>query len=107
MNLKSISAKKKRYSKKPDMKIRPIKIDHIKMSSEEIIKKADEFQKKKYSGELVNKKIIILQNLEKYGDVWNITLITRSFNTLNIKLNADDGGIVYHNLESMMNFIKK
>ena len=57
--------------------------------------------------QIIKKKIAKLQNLEEFGNIWNITYITLAFNTLNIKINPENGEILNHNLESLMNLIKK
>lgn len=93
--------------KKPDMQVKPLEIDKIKIPFKKILKITEEFYKKEYPSEIVNKTIAILQNLEEYGNIWNITYITASFKTLNIKVNAENSKIVYHNIESLMSFAKK
>lgn len=93
--------------KKPDTEVKPIEIKSIKISFKDILKKASDFQKKKYSKELPNKTIAILQNLEKYDTIWNITYITQSFSTINLKINPESGKIVNDSIESIMGFIKK
>jgi len=89
------------------MEVKKIDLENVKIPFQKIMKKAENFQKEKYPKEMVNKKITILQNLEKYGLVWNITLVTQSFSTLNIKINAEKGEVVYHHLESLMSMMKK
>ena len=93
--------------KKPDTEVKPIEIKKVKISFENILKATEEFRKKKYPNELTNKTIVILQNLHDYGTIWNITFITYSFNTLNIKINVENGKIVHHSISPLMNFIKK
>ncbi|MAG72193.1 MAG: hypothetical protein CL471_18165 [Acidobacteria bacterium] len=93
--------------KKPDTKIKQIDIEKITISFKEILKKTEEFIKKKYPKELSNKTIAILQGLDKYGTVWNLTYITHSFNTINIKASPEDGKILHDKIESIMGFIKK
>src|SRR3989344_2954245 len=88
--------------KKPDMKVMPIDIKKIKMPFEKILKKAEELQKNEYPKELISKTIAILQNLEEYATIWNITYVTQSFKTLNIKVNPENGKIISHDLESLM-----
>jgi len=93
--------------KKPSMEVKPIEIKNTKLLFKKILKKAEEFQKKKYPKELANKTIAILQNLEEYGNIWNITFVTHSLKTLNMKINPENGEILYHNLQSLMNFVEK
>lgn len=87
--------------KKPDMKVNKVELGKVKLSFAEIIDKTSEFQKKEYPKEEANKIIAILQNLEKFGTVWNITFITKAFNTLNVKVNAEDGKVLEHKLSSI------
>lgn len=93
--------------KKPGMEVNPINMDKIKIPFKKILRKAEEFQKKKYPKELVSKTIAILQNLEQYGNTWNITYVMHSFKTLNMKINPENGKILHHSLESLMDFVKK
>ena len=93
--------------KEPDVEVMRVDIKNAKIPFKKILKKAVDFQKKKYPNELVSKTIAILQNLEEYGTIWNITYVMHSFKTLNLKINPENGKITSYNLESLMNFIKK
>jgi len=93
--------------KKPETKVNPIDLEKVKVSFKELLTKTESFRKKKYSNELVNKTIVILQNLDKYGIVWNLTFLTHSFSTLNMKVNAENGKIETHNIDSLLSFDKK
>jgi len=99
--------KEEEIFKKPGMNVNPLEIEKAKISHNEILKKAEGFHKKMYPNELVSKKIAILQNLEERGDIWNITFVMRSFKTLNMKINPENGEIVDHSLDSLMDFVKK
>ena len=99
--------KEEEIFKKPGMEVNPLEIKKAKIPYNEILKKAEDFQKKRYSKELVSKTIAILQNLEEYGNIWNITFVTHSFNTLNMKINPENGEIVHHSLNSLMDIAKK
>lgn len=99
--------KEEEVFKKPDMKVKKVDIKKVKVPFKDILKITEEFRKKEYSKELVNKTMIILQNLEGYGIIWNITYVTHAFNTLNIKVNAESGKIIKHSLDSIMSFVKK
>ena len=81
-------------------KIKELKLDKINITlkqAEEIINNLE-----KYKHETFNKKIIILQNIKT--TLWNISLITSTFNILNIKINAIDGNIISESYESLLNF---
>jgi len=99
--------KEEEIFKKPGMEVKPLDIEKAKIPYNEILKKAEEFKKNKYPKELVSKTIAILQNLEQYGNIWNITYVTHSFKTLNMKINAENGEIIDHNLQSLMDFVEK
>ena len=99
--------KEEEIFKKPDMKVKPLETVKAKIPFKDILKKAEKFRKEEYPKELVSKTIAILQNLEEYGDIWNMTYVMHSFKTLNMKVNPENGKIISHNLESLMNFIKK
>jgi hypothetical protein len=93
--------------KKPDMIIKQIDMEKVKTPFKQILEKTRDFIKKNYPKELVSKTIAILQNIEEYGTVWNITFVMHSFKTLNMKVSPENGKIIHHNLESLMNLIKK
>lgn len=93
--------------KKPGMEVKPIDIEKAKLKFNEIIKKAEKFKKEEYPKETISKTIAILQNLQGFGTIWNITFMTDSFKTLNLKINAENSEVVHHNLESIMDFVKK
>jgi hypothetical protein len=93
--------------KKEESKILELDMNKVKINVDNAINNAEEFQKKKYPNEVSTKAIVILQNLAKEGLVWNITYITKSFNTLNLKINAEDGKVVSDKLSSILDFQKK
>jgi len=99
--------KEEEIFKKPGMEVKKVDIEKAKIPYNEILKTAKEFQKKNYPKELVSKTIAILQNLDEYGNIWNITYVTDSFKTLNMKINAENGKIISHNLESLMSLVEK
>ena len=77
------------------------------MTLDESLDKTEKLQKEKYPKESTMKRIIILQNLENFGNVWNITYFTQSFNTLNIKIKTDSGKIVEHKLTPLFGYDNK
>ncbi len=92
--------------KKPDMSVNKIDVDKIKLPIKVILENADSFRKKNYPNELEEKVITILQNLDGLGDIWNLTYITKSFNTLNLKIGAENGQVLKHKLTSIFDFKK-
>lgn len=73
--------------KRPEDKVKEINLDDVKVKYEEAVDAAKKIREKKYSAHVAMKTITILQNLD-VGQVWNITIVTQSFNTLNIKIDT-------------------
>ncbi len=89
--------------KKPGASVKKINLKDVKFGLDKILKKAQNIKEKEYSKELVTKTIAILQNI-KPGQLWNITLITSSFNTINIKIDSKTGKTIKHELVSLFQF---
>lgn len=93
--------------KEPEEKILEINTEKLILPFKKIIENADSFIKKEYPREMLTKKIVILQNIKDIGTIWNITSISASFNTINLKIDPKDGSVINHKLESIMGMIKK
>lgn len=85
--------------------VKKIDLEKVKTSLKEAVTIADNLQQEKYKPHRPVKKIIILQNLE-VGQVWNITYITDSMQTLNIKVDSETGGVKSDKLVSLIEFKK-
>jgi len=83
-----------------DKVIPELKFSNVKFSLAKAMELCDQLVKEKYSAHMITKRIIILQHLDR--DLYNITLVTRSFGVLNIKIDAVSGEITSHNLQSLM-----
>ena len=93
--------------KKEEMKIEGIQLDKVKLTFDNAVAKANEFQQKNFPKDKSVKTIAILQNMPKFGNVWNITYVTEAFNTLNMKIDAATGKVLEHNLSSIFSFRKE
>lgn len=93
--------------KKEEMKVNAIELDKVKLTLDNAIEKADEFQQKNFPKDKSMKTIAILQNIQELGNIWNITYITEAFNTLNMKINASSGKVIEHNISSVFSFRKE
>jgi hypothetical protein len=93
--------------KKQETEVKEINMEQAKLGIDAALKKANEFQKEKYSKELPAKIILILQNLPGLGNLWNITYVTQTFNTLNMKISSSTGKILEHKLMPLMDFRAK
>ena len=90
--------------KKEESKVHEVELNNLKLTFDEILEKAAEFQTKNFPKDNTIKTIAILQNSQDYGDVWNITYITQSFNTLNMKIDASTGKVKDHKISSIFSF---
>src|SRR3989338_5089156 len=86
--------------KEPNKKIQELNTEKIKVAPQEALGVAKKLQSREYGGELVFKSFIILQHLE-IGQVFNITLVTQSMKTINIKISAEDGALLQHHIDSL------
>jgi hypothetical protein len=85
--------------------IKPLDVNLVSINFDQAKDIAKRVQEQKYSVHLPLKKIFILQNIEA-GHVWNVTYITQSFKTLNIKVDSENGDIVEDNLVEVFSFDK-
>jgi len=81
--------------------IKPLDLSRVKIDVSEALEIADKMQKEKYPVHVPLKKIAILQHLPA-GQVWNITFLTQSFKTLNIKIDSETKKIISENLVSII-----
>ena len=93
--------------KKEETKVNKLELEKIKIGTVKAAELAEKFQSEKHPKENPTKAILILQNLGKLGDIWNITYVTQAFNTLNMKISAKDGKVIEHTLTPLMDFTSK
>ena len=93
--------------KRDETDINKLDIEKVKLSFDAIVQNAVQFQQKNYPKDKSIKTIAILQNIQEFGDIWNLTFVTESFNTLNMKINASNGKIVEHRLSSILSLRQK
>ncbi len=88
---------------KASQEILELNPDDVKISVKEALEKASECIKENYSKELLLKHFLIIQHLEG-KTVYNITYVTQSFKTINIKLSTIDGKMIKHALDKLADF---
>ena len=93
--------------KKEGMKVNEVRPSNIKIAFDNALGKASEFQEKSFPKDKSAKTIAILQNLPELGNIWNITYVTETFNTLNMKIDAATGKVLEHSLSSIFSFRKE
>ncbi|PIN68603.1 hypothetical protein COV93_08820 [Candidatus Woesearchaeota archaeon CG11_big_fil_rev_8_21_14_0_20_43_8] len=92
---------------KKDGSVKMLDLKKVSLSSIDAEKIGDSIISEKYPGEKVIKKILIVQNLPDFEDVWNMTFVLASMKALNIKLDAASGKVLHDHLSSLFEFGKK
>lgn len=85
--------------------VRPLNLENVKFSMGEAIEKAEELRKENYKQIFPDKIIIILQNIEQ-GQLWNLTIVGKTFDILNIKISSENGEVLQHDLKPLFEFRK-
>ncbi len=88
--------------KEPGKSINQLDTSKVKVDSEQALKIMQDCLDKNYSNVDIMKNFFILQNLPQSGTVYNITVLTRSFKTVNIKIDAETGDIKSHKEVSLI-----
>jgi hypothetical protein len=90
---------------KDAQKIMPLDEAKVKVGFKDAFDTSHALQKEKYKQHEPMKEVVILQNLD-IGQVWNITYITKTFQTLNIKIDAETGKVVEDKLHQIFSMDK-
>lgn len=90
---------------KDNQRIKPLEEERVKIGFKEAFEVSRKLQQEKYKQHEPLKEVVILQNLAE-GQVWNITYITQTFQTLNIKVDAETGNVVEDKLHQIFSFDK-
>lgn len=85
--------------------IKKLDLSKVRISLSKALDICNNLVKDKYPGQSITKRIIILQHLDK--QVYNITLITRNFNILNIKIDSSTGEVLQDNIQNIMSLGKR
>ncbi len=101
----SVKAEESKIFKDKEAKVAKLDLNEIKINLKEALKLISVIHKDKYQNETVNKKIVILQVINK--PVWNMTYITAGFNIINFKLDAVSGELVSDNITSALSLGSK
>ena len=86
--------------------VTPVDLSKIKISLIDALQNAISHQKQKYPVDTPTKKIIVVQHIDGHY-LYNMTFVTQTFKTLNIKVSTQDGRIVSSKLYSIFDFDKK
>ena len=74
----------------------------VKIFEDKALENANKILEEKYKGNNVFKTFMILQNLDKHGQIWNITFITDKFQSVNIKIDAENGECESHKVVDLI-----
>lgn len=85
--------------------IKPIEEDRLKVNFDKALETASALQQEKYKMHVPIKEVVILQNLD-IGQVWNVTFITKTFQTLNMKIDSETGDVLEDKLHQIFSFDK-
>jgi hypothetical protein len=91
--------------KKTNKAVKKLDMSKVNIDLEKALNIAEDLRKEKYSSEIVNKKIIIIQNIET--QMYNLTLVTHTFNIINIKIDASSGDIISESRQSILGLRKE
>jgi len=80
--------------------VKKIKIEYVVA-----LEKANVIQKEKYGAHKPQKTMIIIQNLD-VGQIWNITFITNTFKTINIRIDSESGVVIKDEMVELFSFEK-
>lgn len=87
--------------------IAALDLSKLKVTMDEALNIAQEVIKNNYPGHLLSKAIVLLQKLPEFGQIWNITVVTHTFNVINIKINAETSEVIKYGMESLLGWNKK
>ena len=80
-----------------------LKPEKVKVSVDDALKTAQKCMEENYKAENPMKQFFIIQHIEGHT-MFNITFFTQSLKTINIKINAVDGNILKHSIQSLTAF---
>ncbi len=83
--------------------IQELKPEDVKFSVDDALQTAQTCMKEHYKGEMPSKQFFIIQHAEGHA-LFNITFVTHSFKTINIKIDSMTGKILKHNIQSLAEF---
>ena len=86
-------------------KIQALNPEDVKLAPADALAKAAEVNKEHYKGVPSIKTFYIIQDLGE-GPIYNITFVTQSFTTMNIRISAKDGTVLKHSNEPLLSFDK-
>lgn len=87
-------------------KVQQLDLGKVKVGVQDAVEKAAAVCREEYGVRQAEKTIAILQHL-KEGQLWNITLLTQNYKTINVRIDAALGEVLSRNLFSLFEFSGK
>ncbi len=81
-----------------DGDVEELDLDKVKISVDQLNELVDKVAKKE-NVSLITKKILILQKIKK--TIWNITYLTKDYNLLNVRIDAENGALLHSEFHSV------
>ena len=92
--------------KRPDAKVEKLDVSKVEIGSVEAIETAEKVMEQDYPKAVPMKMFFIIQSLPEHGTVYNITFITHDFKTVNIRISSEDGKVLLHKIDSILDMKK-
>ncbi|MBN2420826.1 hypothetical protein JXB27_00950 [Candidatus Woesearchaeota archaeon] len=86
--------------------VAPLKLSEVKLDEIKAMEEGKKVLDENYKGTEVFRSFMILQDLDKVGQVWNITFVTQKFTTVNVKIDAKTGKCDSHKTISLISDTK-
>jgi hypothetical protein len=74
----------------------------IKIKLSKALAENEKVRLEKYAKDEPMKIFVVVQNIDEFGNVWNITTATNTMNTINVKIDAENGEIKSVRTENFM-----
>lgn len=88
---------------KKEKTIEPLDMESVMIDKPEVTSSVQKLKDEKYRHEILDTEIVILQKLQN-SLIYNVTYFTKAFKTLNIKVSAESGEILNHEIASLVSF---
>ena len=89
--------------RKSETHIDELNLEDVKIDFVVIMNKIEQIRTSKYSEHLPSKSFFILQKIDNQT-LWNFTIIAKTLNIVNIKIDANNGNIIEDKLTSVFDF---
>jgi len=84
-------------------KVNPLVLENITVDHLTALERAQACQRENYGSHEPLKIIVLIQNIAA-GQVWNITYLTKTFKTINFKIDAKSGKLLNHEMVELFKF---